>query len=740
MNKIIKIVATILTMSTLLSCDTQKVAEGANPLLEEWDTPFEIAPFDRIEARHYPEAFEVAFEEQRADIERIIACEEEPNFENVIFALDQSGIRLGELNDLFEMSSAAISTPEYHAVSEQLMPQISEAKDYVWMNDALFQRVKAVYEGRKKMGLDAQQLRLVEKIYTKFVRGGAEFNAELKAKLAAINAEIAMLSTKFTNNLIVENDAYFLNLGSKDLTGIPSDLREVAKREAERRGLKDRWAFTLSPSSMIPFLTYAKDRKLRQSIYTAYLSRGANGGESDNREIVKRVSELRQERAKMLGYENHAEYVISQQMAGSASAAYELLDKIWSPALHQALRERIDLEQMLQSDYKDEQLEPWDWWYYAEKLRLKKFNISHETLRQYFSLESVRAGAFTLANRLFGILFRPIDAPHYDSTCQAYEVLDRDGSHLGVLYFDLFARSTKGQGAWCGNLRQQRSEGPDRITPVVAVVCNFPSATGSAPSTLTLEQVETLFHEFGHALHFLFQNVDYRGLADVEGDFVEFPSQVMENWALEPDFLARYAVSYRNGKVIENQMIKNIQRSRLFNQGYETLSLTASALLDLDLQTLTDFTDFDVTKFEEEALREKREMIREIEPRYHLPYFAHLFTYDYSAGYYFYLWAEVLDKDCFSLFKESGDIFSKDLADKLRREILSRGGEEDGMTLYRNFKGEDPTQVPMLLSRGLITKLEAKRLLNPEEEEEQEDIEKDEESAQNNEEEVNENE
>ncbi len=731
MNKIIKIVATVLIMSTLLSCDTKRLAEGQNPLLEVWSTPFEIAPFDRIEAHHYLEAFDVAFDEQRADIERIIACEDEANFENVIFALDQSGIRLGELKDLFEMSSAAISTPEYQSVGEQLMPLISQAKDYIWMNDDLFQRVKAVYLGRENMELDEQQIRLIEKIYDKFVRGGADLNSELKSELAAINAEIATLSTKFTNNLIVENDAFYLNLGSKELTGLPSDLRDMGKNDAVRRGLRDRWTYGLNPASMIPFLTYAKDRVLRERLYKAYLSRGANGGTSDNREIVKRVSELRQQRARILGYVSHADYVISQQMAGSPLAVYELLDKIWTPALERAINERDRLQELLTKEYKDAVLEPWDWWYYAEKVRSQSYGLATDVLRQYFKVENVRAGAFTLANRLFGILFRPIDAPHYDSTCNAYEVIDRDGTHIGVLYFDLFARSTKGQGAWCGNLRQQRTEGGDRITPVVAVVCNFPPAVDKNPSLLTLEQVETLFHEFGHALHFLFQNVDYRGLSDVEGDFVEFPSQVMENWALEPALLTQYAVNYRTGNVITNVLIEGIQKSRLFNQGYETLSLTASALLDLDLQSLTDLSNFNIENFEEEVLREKRGMIREIEPRYHLPYFAHLFTYDYSAGYYFYLWAEVLDKDCFAMFKESGDVFSKSLADKLRSEILRRGGEADGMTLYRNFKGDDPSQIPMLVSRGLISEEELKEILDPEGLEEESATEENEQSVDN---------
>ncbi len=702
MKNIFRTIAIIITMSTLISCNNKAAQSTSNPLLEPWDTPFEIAPFDKIEAEHYIEAFELAFLQQRDEIEKITQNEDEPSFENVIFALDGAGIRLDELNDLFEMSSAAISTPEYQRVSEILTPQISAAKDSVWMNDKLFERVKAVYENMDNAELDEQQKRLTEKFYTKFVRGGAELNEDLKKELATINSEIAALSTKFSNNLIIENDAFILHLeDSKDLAGIPADIKIGAQEEAERRGFENGWVFGLNPTSMTPFLTYAKNRELREELYRAYLKRGANGGESDNREIVKRVSELRQQRAKILGYENHAEYVISQQMAGSAKEAYSLLDKIWTPALEKAKEERDALEKLLQEDHEGAKLEPWDWWYYAEKLRQDEYNFSTEMVRQFMPVDGVRAGAFILANRLFGLSFRPTTVPQYDPTCLAFEVIDRDGTHLGVLYFDLFARSTKGQGAWCGNLREQRTDGGDRITPVVAIVCNFPKPTEGTPSLLNIEQVETLFHEFGHALHFLFQNVDYRGLSSVEGDFVEFPSQVMENWAFEPELLKQYAISYRTHNIMDTKFMQNIQKSRLFNQGYETLSLTASALLDLDLQSLTDLTNFDVESFENEMLREKRGMISEIEPRYHLPYFAHLFTYDYSAGYYFYLWAEVLDKDCFAQFKQSGDIFSRTLSDKLRNEILRRGGEADGMTLYKNFKGKAPSQIPMLEARGL---------------------------------------
>ncbi|MFI3259008.1 MAG: M3 family metallopeptidase [Rikenellaceae bacterium] len=692
-------------MTTVIACSsesTSRAKKGENPLLmESWGTPYEIPPFERITPDHYLEAFEVALEEQLSDIERIVGDESELGFGSVIFSLDNSGLRLRELRDLFEMSEAAISDESYRRVSENIWPRLAAAEDAIWMNEALFSKVKRVYAKRADLGLDDLQMRLTEKIYNHFVRGGAELTAADKKRLAAINEELATLTSKFSRNLLAENDAYFLNLKASQLEGLSQTFRAAARKEAERRGIKNGWAVSLNPSMMLPFLSTSKERELRKDIYTAYLNRGANGGENDNPDVVRRVSELRQQRAAMLGYENHAEYVISEQMAGSAEAAYRLLDALYEPALERAKLERDILQGQFEKDFPDEQIQSWDWRYYAEAMRAEKYKLAADATSQYFPAEGVRSGAFLLANRLYGITFRPIVAPIYDDDCVAFEVLDTDNTSLGVLYFDLYPRSGKGQGAWCGNLREQRTDGGERILPIVAIVCNFPRPSGSTPSLLSLEQVETLFHEFGHALHFLFQNVDYHGLAAVEGDFVELPSQVMENWALDPEFLPLYAVHYRTGAQITPTIIENIKKSRHFNQGYETLSLVSAALLDLDLHTTTDLSNFDVESFERESLYDKRAMIEEVGPRYHLTNFAHLFTYDYSAGYYFYLWAEVLDKDCFSAFKSSGDLYSRDLATKLRRELLERGGEADGMTLYRNFRGSDPQPEALIEAKGL---------------------------------------
>ncbi len=692
-------------MSVFSSCMESGVVDRSNPLLESWDTPFNIPPFERIKPDHYVEAFDVAISEQQAEIEVIVSDDTGVTFEDVVVALDCSGGRLSDLGNMFEMCEMAISDEDWVRVSEVVKPRLSMAMDSVWMNAKLFERVQLLYNNRANLDINSVEKRLLERTYSRFVRGGAELPSDKKSRLMAINSRLATLSSRFAANLIADSDAKILELGVKDLDGLGNDQKRLMSEEAKRRKLDKRWVVTLNPASMVPFLTYSSRRDLREEIYRAYLKRGANGNEYDNREIVVEMTALRQERALMLGYANHAEYVISEQMAGSAAAAYELLDSAWEPALKRAINERDKLQTLLEQEYSDATLESWDWWYYAEKSRVAEVDTDDEKLRPFFSADGVRVGAFTLANRLYGITFRPTFVPLYDSNCVAYEVLDRDREHLGVLYLDLYARPNKSYGAWCGNLREQHYlQSGERVSPVVAITCNFSPPSGVVPSLLSLEQVETLFHEFGHALHFLFQDVKYRSMSAerVEGDFVEFPSQVMENWALAPEVLRLYASHYRSNVVMDDNTMSKISTIQRMNQGFETLSYLSAALLDIELQMTTNLDGFDLEQFEERVLREKRGLIREIEPKYHLPYFAHPFVYDYSAGYYFYLWSEVLDKDCFETFRMSGDLFSRGLAEKLRREVLQRGSELSGRDLYRAFKGSDPDREPMLRAKGLI--------------------------------------
>ena len=699
MKRITALLTLILTM-TLVSCKSDKHA-GKNPFFAEWNTPYGVPPFDRIAPGHFLPALERGMSLHDAEIDAITSDNDAPTFENVILAYDRSGRMLAQTELIFGMLCAAENTPEMQALQERVMPLLAAHADKILLNEKLFERVKAVYDRRGALELDAEQNRLLEKTYRDFVRAGALLDAEQKARLKAINGELSLAAVKFGQNILAENGNYALVLESADLDGIPSNVRDQAREKAEATGKKGKYVFTLHKPSLIPFLTYSQKRELREEIYKAYLNRCNNGDEYDNKQLINDFIRLRTEKAHLLGYPSYADYVVADEMAGTTDAVYKLLNEIWTPALARAKGELAEMEELFKKDHPDGEFASWDWWYYAEKVRKQKYQLEEELLRPYFSLENVQSGIFFLANRLYGITFRPIVVPLYHPDAIAYEVLDADESHLGVLYFDYFPRDGKSQGAWCGNYVEQTYEDGKRVAPVVSIVCNFTRPTSNAPALLTLDETETLFHEFGHALHFLFHDVKYRGLTEVEGDFVELPSQLMENWAFDPEVLKQYAVHYRSNEVIPEYLAAKLRRSELFNQGFMTTELIAASLSDMDIHSITEYEPFDPMEFERKALTEKRGLIPQIEPRYRYPYFSHIFDGGYSAGYYFYTWAEVLDKDVFEAFRESGDLFNKKIADDFRRKILARGGSEDGMTMYRDFRGKDPDKRAMLRSRGL---------------------------------------
>lgn len=691
---------TLFLVMALASCKSDKNV-GENPFFAEWNTPYGVPPFDRMTPAHFLPALERGMSLHDAEIDAITSNNDAPTFENVILAYDDSGQMLAQTELIFGMLCAAENTAEMQALQEQVMPMLAAHADKILLNEKLFERVKAVYDRRAALELDADQSRLLEKIYRGFVRAGALLDAEQKARLKAINGELSLASVKFGQNILAENNNYTLMLESSDLDGIPANVRDQAREKAEAMGKKGKYAFTLHKPSLIPFLTYSQKRELREEIYKAYLNRCNNGDEYDNKQLINDFIRLRTEKAHLLGYPSYADYVVDDEMAGTTDAVYKLLNEIWTPALESAKGELAEMEELFKKDHPDGEFASWDWWYYAEKVRKQKYQLEEEQLRPYFSLENVQSGIFFLANRLYGITFRPIVVPLYHPDAIAYEVLDADESHLGVLYFDYFPRDGKSQGAWCGNYVEQTYKDGRRVAPVVSIVCNFTRPTSSAPALLTLDETETLFHEFGHALHFLFHDVKYRGLTEVEGDFVELPSQLMENWAFDPEVLKQYAVHYRSNEVIPAYLVEKLRRSELFNQGFMTTELIAAALSDMDIHSISEYEPFDPMEFERKALTEKRGLIPQIEPRYRYPYFSHIFDGGYSAGYYFYTWAEVLDKDVFEAFRESGDLFNKRIADDFRRKILARGGSEDGMAMYRDFRGKDPDKRAMLRSRGL---------------------------------------
>ena len=683
----------------------KKGAEVAdNPFFEdEWTTPYGVPPFDRIKMEHYAPAFERGMSLHNEQIEAIVSSVEEPSFENTILAYDNSGQMLMRVATVFELLNSAETNDQMQAYASEIFPRLAAHYDAIAMNEALFERVKQVYNSRAAQRLSGDELRLTEKMYEDFVRSGALLSAEDKASLQQINEQLSALSVKFGQNVLAETNAFTLEVDLTDLDGLPTSVRDAAREQAKSMGKGDKYIFTLQKPSMLPLLTYAQNRTLREQIYKAYLKRGDNGNEYDNNQIVAQMAQLRYRKAQLLGYDSYAHYVTSNEMASTPEAVYELLEGVWTPALERSQQELERMMSIFRRDHgADAKFESWDWWYYAEKVRQADYDLKEEEVRNYLSLDNVKGGIFFLCNRLYGITFRPLNAPVYHSECEVYEVIDSNDEPLGALYMDFYPRPGKSGGAWCGSYVDQSYKDGKRVLPVSTIVCNFTRPAGSTPALLTIDETETFFHEFGHALHNLFAEVKYRGLAGVEGDFVELPSQIMENWALAPEMLAHYAVHYRREDAMPQELVEKIQLTKTFNEGFNTTELVAAALSDMDIHSLQSDELISPSQFEREALTNRRGLIPQIEPRYKYTYFGHIFDGGYSAGYYFYIWAEVLDKDAYQAFVESGDLFDRATAERFRREVLSRGGSRDGMDMYRAFRGADPDKQAMLVARGLV--------------------------------------
>ena len=688
-------------MVTFTGCKNS--SQTANPLLETWNTPFGVPPFDRIKAEHFKPAIEEGIRQHNAQIDSIVSNTEIPSFANVIEALDRSGQTLTNAYTTFSLLNAAESNAQMQELDMELSPMVSAHFDNIYLNDRLFNKVKAVYDQRDQI-TDPQQKRLTELIYDRFVRAGALLTPEQKNELKQVNEQLSTLGVQFSNNLLADNNAFTLVIDNpNDLKGLPTSIQTAANTEALNRKKEGVWIFTLSKPSLIPFLTYADNRELREKMYKAYLERCSHGDSSDNSKIINQIVKLRLDKAKLLGYPSYAALALDEEMAKTPENAYALLDQLWQPSLELAKKELEEMKAIKKAETGDNSFESWDWWYYAEKVRKQKYDLNEEELRPYLSLSNVLQGIFQLSNRLWGITFRPVSVPVYHPECVAYEVLDKDNSHLGILYFDFYPRPGKQGGAWCGTYRDAHYENGKRVAPVVTIVANVSRpATKNGVALLNLDDAETLFHEFGHALHSLFSQVKYTGLAGVEQDFVELPSQIMENWAFEPAMLRMYAKHYQNGAPMPEDLIEKIRRSSLFNQGFTTTELLAASLSDLDIHTITEYKPIDLNRFEKQMLNEKRGLIPQIEPRYRYPYFSHIFGGGYAAGYYSYIWAEVLDKDAYQAFVESGDIFDRPTAESYRKNILERGGSEPGMELYKKFRGHEPDIKPLMAGRGLI--------------------------------------
>ena len=677
-----------------------------NPFFEAYNTPFEVPPFDKILNKNYLPAFEEGIKQHDAEIKSIIDSDKPADFANTIEALDYSGSLLNRVNRVFFNLKEAVTNDSMQEIARTVLPLLSQHNDAVNLNEELFARVKAVNDQKSSLNLNREQSRLLEETYKGFVRGGANLPADKKEQLKKVNEELALLELKFGDNMLAETNAFKLVIDKKeDLAGLPESAIAGAAEEAKADSMSGKWVFTLQKPSWIPFVTYAEKRSLREKIYKAMYTRGNNNNTNDNKAVISRIVNLRLQKGNIMGFDSWSAFTLDDNMAKKPENVYKLLNQVWTPAIKMAKEEAKDMQTMIGKEGGNFKLESWDWWYYSEKVRKEKYDLDEEQIRPYFELNNVRDGVFAVANKLYGLTFTRLqDMPVFHPECEVYEVKDADGSEIGVLYMDFFPRTSKKGGAWMTNYREQHiTKDGKNIRPVVSLTGNFSKPSGDKPALLSYDEVETLYHEFGHGLHGLLSQCHYEGLAgtNVARDFVELPSQVMEHWAAEPEVLKIYAKHYKTGEVIPQALVDKIVKSGKFNQGFATVEYLAAAILDMDYHTITEGGDINVEQFEKASM-DKLGLIPEIIPRYKSTYFAHTFaSSEYSSGYYSYLWAEVLDCDAFQAFVEAGNIFDQNVAQSFRKNILERGGTDEAMNLYLKFRGREPGIEPLLKNRGL---------------------------------------
>ncbi len=701
MKKILIFTAALLIAT---SCQQpQKKMERSNPFLVEYTTPYGIPPFQDILLEDYFPAFELGMAEQMAEVDSIAANTQPASFENTIEALELSGKLLSKVSNVFFNLNGSLTNDSMQAIARKLSPLMSKHSDDIALNAQLFERIKTVYDQREGLNLNPEQQMLLDKTYKRFERGGVNLNAEDQAQFRKINEELGILALRFGENVLAETNNYQLIIeDSTRLSGLPASLIGAAAQTAIEAQHDGKWIFTLQNSSIFPFLQYADDRSLREEIFTAYISRGNHNDELDNKKIISRTAALRFQRAQLLGYKTHADYILEQNMAKNPANVYELLEKLIKAAVPMASKEAAQLQGLIDKTNGGFKLEPWDWWYYSEKLRKEKFDLDEAQLKPYLKLENVRDGVFTLAGKLWGLQFvERTDLPKYHPDVQVFEVKEADNSHVGILFMDFYPRSSKRGGAWMSSFRKESIENGVKTTPIITTNFNFTAPQGDEPALLTWDEVQTTFHEFGHALHGLLANTTYNSLSGtaVPRDFVELPSQIMENWAPEPQMLALFARHFETNEIIPDELVQKMINSGTFNQGFAMTEYLAAALLDMDWHTLTTSEEQDVEAFEKASLK-KSGIIPEIVVRYRSTYFSHIFSGGYSSGYYSYIWSEVLDSDAFQAFKET-DLFDQATAKKYRENILEKGGTVDPMELYLAFRGKEPDQSALLKKRGI---------------------------------------
>lgn len=688
-------------MSSTTTAST--ISGHENPLLAEWHTEFQVPPFHLIENEHYIPAFREAMAMEMAEIDAIVNNPEAPTFENTIEALEAAGAMYTRVTRVFGAVNGAHTNDTLQEVASTMAPERAAHSDDISLNPGLWERVNAVYQQKGELDLNPEQETLLEETHKGFVRRGAALDEEAKARVREINAELAELSNAFGQNTLAETNAYELHVtDSADLGNLSANLVALAAEEALNRGHDSGWSFTLARPSINPFLESSPNRELRRDIFMGYAMRGDNDNENDNKANASRMAALRAERAQIMGYPTHAHFVLSDAMAETPDRVMSFLDEVWAPALRVAIQERTDMQEVMNSEGVEGDLEGWDWRHYTEKVRKARFDLDQEEIAPYFEVNAVRDGVFMVANHLYGITFQErTDLPRWHPDQQAFEVREADGSHLGVMYMDFFARPSKRFGAWANTLQKQGRLGRERKA-ITTTNFNFAAPAGDGPSLITFDNALTLAHEVGHALHNLFSDVTYESLGGsaVPRDFVELPSQIMENWMGEPEVLRMYARHYETGEVIPDELVEKLQASSTFNQGFITVEFQAAAYLDMAWHTLTEPVEHEARSFENREMA-RIGLIEEIIPRYRTGYYNHIFSGGYSSGYYSYLWAEVLDKDGFQAFVETGDLFDQATAQRLRQEILSKGRTRPGMELYANFRGREPSIQALLEARGL---------------------------------------
>ena len=696
----------LLTIGNMFSMDAQEKKQPMNPFFQTYDTPFNVPAFDKIKNEHFKPAILEGIKRHQDEINLIAGNHEVPTFENTILAMENAGELLSEVSRVFGNYNSANTSEQIQAIAKETAPELSAHSDNIALNRKLFARVEELWNKKGSLNLNLEQAKILENRYKSFVRSGANLSQTDKDKLRKINAELSLTSLKYGQNILAETNKYELVISDKkELDGLPSQLIEAAAEDAKANGKAGKWVFTLSNSSVMPFLQYSSNRKLRKEIWNAYQTRANHDDDLDNKANAVKLANLRGEKARLLGYKSHSDYVLEESMAKTPENVSKLLNDLWKPALEIAKVEAVDIQKMMDKDGIKDKVQPYDWRYYTEKIRKQRFDLDEQELKPYFSIENVRKGVFQVTENLYGLKFKQLkNVPVYHEDVTAWEVTEANGTHVGILYMDFHPRASKRGGAWMTSYRNQKTENGVRQAPVISIVCNFTKPTTDAPALLTFDEVTTYFHEFGHALHGLLSNVTYRSLAgtSVPRDFVELPSQIMENWAAEPEVLKMYAKHYKTGATIPDELIAKLQKAGTFDQGFATVEYLAASLLDMDYHSQTAAISIDAETFEKNAMK-KIGLIDAIIPRYRSTYFQHIFSGGYSSGYYSYIWSGVLDTDAFEAFKTT-TLFNPEKAKLFREHVLEKGGTEDPMVLYKRFRGADPSIEPLLRKRGLDKK------------------------------------